>query len=429
VDVASLKVGGDLPPGTLIWATRRGESRHARVIERRQHADDEFYDYYVHYFDFNRRMDEWITKDAVERIDVDGSLDVLRKGEKERIEAEKRAVEQAARKRQRKDDTLEAIEEEHGENDGMDEASLLEHEEVTKVKNINKLELGRYVMDTWYFSPFPREIFPDGSIDRLYVCEFCLSFFKAEPELRRHSKKCPLRHPPGNEIYRHEGMSVWEVDGSVEKVYCQNLCYIAKLFLDHKTLYYDVDLFLMYVFCEVDEYGMHIVGYYSKERYSEQGYNLACILALPPYQRKGYGRFIIQFSYELSKKEGKVGSPEKPLSDLGQLSYRSYWSWVLLNELTHLAAESVSIMDLTVATSITSDDIVKTLQYLNLIKYWNGNHVISISPELVDEKLKKLNSKPGPRVDPSKLHWAPLHVHVKRDKWSIRAKLHNRDDA
>lgn len=189
-------------------------------------------------------------------------------------------------------------------------------------------------------------------------------------------------------------------------------------------------------------------------RYSEQGYNLACILALPPYQRKGYGRFIIQFSYELSKKEAKVGSPEKPLSDLGQLSYRSYWSWVLLNELTHLGAESVSIMDLTIvssnpaptaaaprrrltrvlrmcmskqATSITSDDIIKTLQYLGLIKYWNGNHVISISPELVDEKLKKLNAKPGPRVDPSKLHWAPLNVTVKRDKWSIRAKMHNRE--
>lgn len=29
---------------------------------------------------------------------------------------------------------------------------------------------------------------------------------------------------------------------------------------------FDVDPFLMYVFCEVDSYGMHIVGYYSKEK-------------------------------------------------------------------------------------------------------------------------------------------------------------------
>jgi len=31
-------------------------------------------------------------------------------------------------------------------------------------------------------------------------------------------------------------------------------------------------------------------------------------MVLPPHQRKRYGRFLIAFSYELSKKEGRVGA-------------------------------------------------------------------------------------------------------------------------
>jgi len=42
-----------------------------------------------------------------------------------------------------------------------------------------------------------------------------------------------------------------------------------------------------------DDRGYHIVGYFSKEKDSIQNYNLACILTLPQYQRKGYGKLLI----------------------------------------------------------------------------------------------------------------------------------------
>lgn len=66
---------------------------------------------------------------------------------------------------------------------------------------------------------------------------------------------------------------------------------------------------------------------------------------MPPFQKKGYGKLLIAFSYELSKLEGLVASPEKPLSDFGKLSYRSYWSWILL-EILKNARGSVSIKNL-----------------------------------------------------------------------------------
>ena len=50
-------------------------------------------------------------------------------------------------------------------------------------------------------------------------------------------------------------------------VYAQNLCYLAKLFLDQETLYYDVDLFMFYIMCEsvnVMIGGRHMAGYFSK---------------------------------------------------------------------------------------------------------------------------------------------------------------------
>lgn len=89
---------------------------------------------------------------------------------------------------------------------------------------------------------------------------------------------------------------LFQVDGNVSKIYCQNLCLLAKLFLDHKTLYYDVEPFLFYVLTRNDEKGCHLVGYFSKEKLSALKYNVSCIMTMPQYQRQGYGRFLIDFS-------------------------------------------------------------------------------------------------------------------------------------
>jgi hypothetical protein len=126
--------------------------------------------------------------------------------------------------------------------------------------------------------------------------------------------KCKVRHPPGDEIYRDGNVSVFEVDGrknkvslhfiflagkmglSTEQIYCQNLCLLSKMFLDHKSLFYDVEPFLFYVMTEIDDVGARFVGYFSKEKRSPKDYNVSCIMTLPVRQRKGWGNLLIDFS-------------------------------------------------------------------------------------------------------------------------------------
>ena len=57
---------------------------------------------------------------------------------------------------------------------------------------------------------------------------------------------------------------MFEIDGTTATTYCQNLCLVAKLFLDHKTLYYDVQAFYFYVLTEKHDDMYRIVGYFSK---------------------------------------------------------------------------------------------------------------------------------------------------------------------
>jgi hypothetical protein len=241
----------------------------------------------------------------------------------------------------------------------------------------NKLiQFGNYEIETWYKSPYPDDFW---QLDKIFLCQYCLKYMKSHAILNRHLEKCLWRHPPGREIYRNNFYSFFEVDGKFNKIYCQNLCLLAKLFLDHKTLYFDVEPFLFYVLTKYNQTSgsFEMIGYFSKEKQSIMNFNLSCILVLPPYMNKGYGKLLIDFSYLLSRVEEKLGSPERPLSDLGLISYRSYWKTKLLTHLAeHLSDPEISIKDMSLESGILSNDIISTFQYMGLVKYWKGKHVI-----------------------------------------------------
>ncbi|KAK0570042.1 Histone acetyltransferase [Tilletia horrida] len=232
---------------------------------------------------------------------------------------------------------------------------------------IKCIRFGEFDIDTWYQAPYPEEysLVPDG---RLWMCEFCLKYMKSRFMASRHRMKCKMRHPPGDEIYRDGNVSVFEVDGRKNK----NLCLLAKMFLDHKTLYYDVEPFLFYVVTEVDELGAHFVGYFSKEKRSPLNYNLSCIMTLPIRQRKGWGNFLIDFSYLLGRKEGRLGSPEKPLSDLGLLSYKKYWTIAVFKYLRTSVGDK-TLEDISKATGMTVEDVYYVLREADMITITSSN--------------------------------------------------------
>ncbi|KAI9888610.1 MAG: Histone acetyltransferase [Vezdaea aestivalis] len=280
--------------------------------------------------------------------------------------------------------------------------------QISRMRNIDRVQMGEFRLESWYFSPYPVEM-TNTNTDLLYICEFCLSYFGNTRTFERHRSKCTLMHPPGNEIYRDENVSFFEIDGRRQRTWCRNLCLLSKLFLDHKTLYYDVDPFLFYCMTTRDERGCHFVGYFSKEKESAEGYNVACILTLPQYQRKGFGYLLIAFSYELSKREGRSGSPEKPLSDLGLLGYRAYWQATIVDLLMDGRNET-TVDELGTLSAMTTNDVLHTLQNLNMLRTSKGSHVVVLTDAIVEQKEKQTEKekiKGKRRIDPTKLQWKP----------------------
>lgn len=172
-----------------------------------------------------------------------------------------------------------------------------------------------------------------------------------------------------------------------------------------------------------DSSGCHVIGYFSKEKESAENYNVACILTLPQHQRHGYGKLLIEFSYELSKKENKLGSPEKPLSDLGLLGYRAYWAETIVDLLLNTPEGELSIDEIAQKTSITHADVMNTYVIghiststwcsllprcttLQLFKHYKGQHMICLNNAVL-EKHQKSMAKRRRRIHPEFLKWKP----------------------
>ncbi|KAM0284136.1 hypothetical protein ACHAQH_002125 [Verticillium albo-atrum] len=225
---------------------------------------------------------------------------------------------------------------------------------------------------------------------------------RAVPEVKRGPGKkanAGIRHI--EEVVRDQGeWSVWEVDGEQDGLFCQNLSLFAKLFLDNKSVFFDVTGFTYFLLVYTppakappippadpsqaatdasDEKPVrpHIVGFFSKEKMSWDNNNLACILVFPPWQRKGLGALLMGVSYEISRREGVLGGPEKPISDLGRKGYRRFWGGEIARWLLGIGGIGgafkndeetlVDVNDCSKGTWIALDDCIITLREMGLL--------------------------------------------------------------
>ena len=59
-------------------------------------------------------------------------------------------------------------------------------------------------------------------------------------------------------------------------------------------------------------------------------------------------------------------------------------------------------------TSIAQQDIVSTLQTLNMVRYWRGQHVVCITPKQIEQLMQSsLYKRPSLLIDPRCLRWTP----------------------
>ena len=114
--------------------------------------------------------------------------------------------------------------------------------------------------------------------------------------------------------------------------------------------------------------------------------NLACILIFPPWQRKGLGKILMGVSYELSRREGRYGGPEKPLSELGRRGYMQFWEARVARAILGMKGKkTMSVNEIAQECWVLSEDVAASLKRMGVLGNKRKDGSVSISKRVVRE--------------------------------------------
>ncbi|KAM9895812.1 hypothetical protein OXX69_010881 [Metschnikowia pulcherrima] len=276
-------------------------------------------------------------------------------------------------------------------------------------RNIDHVVFGEHVFETWYGNSayFQNQgddklgIDQDASsrrrgvspvkpgiwLSHLYVCDACFKYTSNKDMMAAHRHVCVMkkRFPPVGKLVYYEKKAPYlikKVRGFRHRLFCQNLALFGKLFLDDKSVFYNVEAFDFYVLYGLEN-GPHSkenfrpMGFFSKEVNSyESDNNLACICIFPPFQRRGLGSLLIEFSYALARvTPGQSHSgPEFPLSPFGKKLYFRFWArrlaFIVMNE--YQGESYVTLKALADKTGFRKEDVLMALEYMGVLQRGTG---------------------------------------------------------
>ncbi|KAI5951758.1 SAS2 [Candida jiufengensis] len=298
--------------------------------------------------------------------------------------------------------------------------------------NIGKLTFGNYEFKPWFGNPayfYPTEgkydmlgynysnmvtMDPnkrtrsknynknDCYVDHLYICEYCFKYSIEENEIIQHWSKCKYNTDKpniGRLVYHDEKKRIMirEIQGYKDLLFSQNLSLFGKLFLDDKSVYYNLDHFNFYIYYGIDGRTSNYIpmGFFSKEMIAyDLTTNLACICVFPPFQNRHIGSLLIEFSYELANKSQFCSGPEIPLSPYGRIVYLKYWSKKLASiiwEEQRNGKLNFSLDKLSQISSFRKEDILYTLEHMNVLVTTSNDEII-LSGNIFNKWLKDNNA-------------------------------------